>query len=164
MGCSNSRRMSQSRLTNRSATSPAFARSPSAITSILAEVSGTSCQGNPCANETESTPSSRSAAWNSATMVFIGSLGVRHLLTMCRSRTSITGFTSPASAPAQMSKSSAARSPTSMCGYSLNRTSASAFSTILEVIEQCRSSSPPTITSGPTISRTRASRSPSQSS
>ena len=105
-----------------------------------------------------------SAACMSSTRLRTGSTGVRHMPTIRQSWTAMTGFASPRWAARQMSNSSAARAPPSICGYSLNVISASAFSTIFGVIEQWRSSSPPTMAAGPTIPRTRASRSPSQSS
>ena len=63
----------------------AFAASPSAITTILAPTSSTSPQGKPCPNETERMPSLPSSACMRATKDFIGSTGVRHMLTMRQS-------------------------------------------------------------------------------
>ena len=103
-------------------------------------------------------PSLPSAACMSSTRPRTGSTGVRHMPTIRQSWTAMTGFASPRWAARQISNSSAARAPPSICGYSLNVTSASAFSTIFGVIEQWRSSSPPIIAPGPTIPRTRASR------
>jgi len=65
---------------------------------------------------------------------------------------------------AQKSISSTARSRMSVCGYSFQQIRRSAFSTIAALRWLCGSSVPPITTSGPTIARTRLSRSPSQSS
>ena len=65
---------------------------------------------------------------------------------------------------AQKSTSSTARSRMSVCGYSFQQISRSALATMVALRWVCGSSVPPIATSGPTISRTRARRSPSQSS
>ena len=57
----------------------------SVITTILAPTSATSPQGKPCPNDTDSTPSWPSSACIRATKLFIGSTGVRHMLTMRQS-------------------------------------------------------------------------------
>ena len=65
----------------------------------------------------------------------------------------------PSAAAAIISNSSAARSRTSMCGYSLKMTMAVAAATSASVRWQCRSSSTPIGASGPTMARMRCTRS-----
>ena len=70
----------------------------------------------------------------------------------------------PSSVSTAIRQRSSARSTKSVCGNSLNTVKKSAAATRFAVRWLCGSSSAQTSTSGPTISRTRASRSPSGSS
>ena len=67
------------------ASASALPMSPSVITTILAPTSATSPHGKPCPNDTLSTPSRPSSAFIFATKLFIGSTGVRHMLTIRQS-------------------------------------------------------------------------------
>ena len=84
--------------------------------------------------------------------------------TIRQSARAATGWMRPWALASHSVTSSRARSITSVCGYSFIDTSTSALSTIAGVRCMCGSSSAPTTTRGPTMARTRASTSPSQSS
>ncbi|MCY1239311.1 hypothetical protein D9M72_520990 [compost metagenome] len=93
-----------------------------------------------------------------------GSREVWTVTIILQSTTAATGRILPSTVAAHRSTSSSARSSTSVCGYSLKATITSAYAVISGVRWQCGSSSAPITTSGPTMARTRCSRSPSQSS
>ena len=108
--------------------------------------------------------SSRSIASIRSTNPRIGSREVGKTSIIRQSKTDITGRTLPSSVSAAIRQRSSARSTKSVCGNSLNTVKKSAAATRFAVRWLCGSSSAQTSTPGPTIARTRASRSPSGSS
>ena len=112
----------------------------------------------------ETMPSWPSMALRRSTKLRAGSTGVRTTPMVLQSYTPGTGRICPRAVATQARTSSSPRSTASVWGYSRNAISRLAWRTIASVRWVCGSSSAPITTEGPTISRTRLMRSPSQSS
>ena len=142
----------------------ALGLSPSVMAMTLLPISLMSDHGKPWAIDSDSTPSLPSMAISLSTKPRIGWRVVWNTPIMRQSHAAITGLVRPSMAPSITLNRSSARSDTSTCGYSLNSTRAVASRKVPSPMLQCRSSSTPTGTSGPTTLRTWARMSLSQSS
>ena len=138
--------------------------SPSVMAITLLLISLMSDHGKPWAIDSDSTPSLPSIAESLSTKPRIGWRVVWNTPIIRQSQAAMTGLVRPSMAPSITVKRSSARSGTSICGYSLNSTSAVASRRVPSPMLQWRSSSTPTGMSGPTTLRTPARMSLSQSS
>ena len=133
------------------------------VTITLAPRSGTSPAINPWMNDTDRISPVPSISLARSIKDRIGSRDVGNTSIIWQSNTALVGMISPRSVFKTRSTTARPVSTKSVWGNSLNATMTSAFFTRKSVKWLCGSKLVPITTSGPTIARMRAIRSPSQS-